>query len=164
MKTNRAGLGLGVFAIAMATLVLAFASGRYVLDRYACSGDASVIASPGALYNVEVNDEACNSTGTVNFVQVKLKGAGAMGSDATVFVYEPIDDGRDDDDSNQPPMIRWTSKDHLEVAVDTVARIDEQQFSSHGVTISYQLAHVDAITHTASWDRLHKSSQRVATL
>ena len=164
MNTNRAGLCLGIFAIATVTLVLAAATGRYVLQRYTCSGDASLISRAGGPYNVEVNDEACNSTGTVNFVQVKLKGAGPMGSDATVFVYEPIDDGRDDDDSNAPPMIRWTSKDHLEVVVDTVSRIDEQQFSSHGVTISYKLAHVNATTNTASWDRLRKTSQRLATL
>jgi hypothetical protein len=164
MNTNRAGLCLGVFAIATVSLVLALATGRYVLHRYTCSGDASVISSPGALYDVEVNGEACNSTGTVNFVQVKLKGAGPMGSDATVFVYEPIDDGRDDDDSNEPPMIRWTARDHLEVMVDSVSRIDKQQFSSHGVTISYQLAHVNVASHTASWDRLRKTSQRLATL
>lgn len=143
MTTQRPGLWLGLLATPLCALVLAigFFGGKYALHRYACSGDATLIPAAGAPYDVEVRGEFCDDADAVNFVHVTLKRAGPLGTDATVFVYEPVDDGNDADDSNAPPTVRWLSANHLEIAVDTVAQIERKQTSVHGIEISYKVAH-----------------------
>jgi hypothetical protein len=168
MTTKRLGLWLGVLAASVCTLalIMVFVGGKYALHRYACFGDASMVTEAGAPYDVEVRGESCNESGTLNFVHVSLKGAGPLGTDATIFIYEPVDDGNDDDDSNTPPQVRWVAPNHLEITVDTVAQIDRKQASAHGIEISYQVAHdrsvpdlqdlaaADAMKHRARLARL----------
>ncbi|WP_114241469.1 hypothetical protein [Dyella sp. C9] len=165
MNTKRLSVWPALVAVAFIALaVLAVAAtGRYAWHEYACSSDASMVAGGPSKYAVEVRGESCTANGTLNFVHVKLKGAGLLGSDATVFVYEPVDNGDDEDDGNQPPTVRWLSPNHLEIDVDTASRVDTQEFSSHGVTISYRIGHVIPIEHVASADPL-RHKQHVASL
>jgi hypothetical protein len=165
MNTKQLGVWPALVAVALIALVVfaCVASGRYAWHQYACSSDASLVSGASSRFAVEVRGESCNAEGTLNFVHVKLKGAGLLGSDATVFVYEPVDNGDDDDDGNQPPNVRWLTPDHLEIAVDTASRVDTQEFSSHGVTISYRIGHVIPIEHVAVADPL-RHKQHIASL
>jgi len=144
-------------------LVAGIGAGQFAWHQYACTRDASTITRGGSRYDVEVSGETCNSAGIASFVRVKLKGAGALGSDSTILVYEPVDNGNDDDDANQPPEVRWLSPDHLQIDVHTAVHIDRQVASSHGVAISYRIVNLKPSERLTTMARLRRSP-RVASL
>lgn len=144
-------------------LVVGIGASHLAWHRLACTRDASIIAHGSARYDVEVSGETCNSAGIASFVRVKLKGGGALGADSTVLVYEPVDNGNDEDDANQPPEVRWLSPEHLQIDVHTAALVDRQETFSHGVTISYHIANLKPSERLLTMAKLHRSP-RVASL